>query len=215
MSKRLTALLVALFGGALLVCATVTVLAQGGLAGIGWWVAAGGGGASGGGGVHIDDTLAQPIVGASTGGNVALGAGYWTGVGSEPDLSIAKVVSPDVGVCYGCPVTYTIVLENGGAADADGAAVTDTLPVSTTFGYWVGSSGGAVVTAGPPDEIAWSGTVTAGQSITLSFVVSQEADYSTVVTNVVRYSHTTSSGIATAAFSLQGAVYQYLPLVLR
>ena len=49
--------------------------------GMDWWVIGGGGGAASGGGVTLDATLGQTIVGASSGGSIALEAGFWTGAG--------------------------------------------------------------------------------------------------------------------------------------
>jgi hypothetical protein len=48
-----------------------------------WQVVAGGGMPASGGAVTLNDTLGQPIVGASSGGDVALGAGYWVGLGYD------------------------------------------------------------------------------------------------------------------------------------
>ena len=48
-----------------------------------WQVTAGGGAPTAGGNVTLNDTLAQPIIGASSGGNVGLGAGYWVGLGYD------------------------------------------------------------------------------------------------------------------------------------
>jgi len=42
-----------------------------------WDVIAGGGAPAAGGTVAINDTLGQPVTGASSGGTVALNAGYW------------------------------------------------------------------------------------------------------------------------------------------
>jgi hypothetical protein len=50
---------------------------------IGWQVIAGDGAPSSGGNVTINDTLGQPIIGPSSGGNIALGAGYWYGLGYD------------------------------------------------------------------------------------------------------------------------------------
>jgi hypothetical protein len=43
------------------------------------WVIAGGGGESYGEVVTLDATLGEPIVGASSGGSIALEAGFWVG----------------------------------------------------------------------------------------------------------------------------------------
>jgi len=48
-----------------------------------WQVTAGAGAPAAGGNVTLNDTLAQPIIGASSGGTVGLGAGYWVGLGYD------------------------------------------------------------------------------------------------------------------------------------
>jgi uncharacterized repeat protein (TIGR01451 family) len=122
---------------------------------------------------------------------------------SAPALSIDKTVTPDTDVSYRGEVTYTIVLNNSGGADAHGVPLTDTLPLKTTFARWVAQAG-ASFDPGPPQEITWSGTVAAGEAITLTFVVTHTGDYAEVVTNTARYSHTTSSGSDDAGFSVIG-----------
>jgi hypothetical protein len=53
------------------------VFAAEGDPGVSWWVFSGGGGSVGGGNVTLDSTLGQPVAGASYGGSLSLGAGYW------------------------------------------------------------------------------------------------------------------------------------------
>jgi len=47
-----------------------------------WWVFGSGGGPSSGGEISLNDTIGQPVIGSSSGGDVNLQAGYWVG-GSE------------------------------------------------------------------------------------------------------------------------------------
>jgi hypothetical protein len=75
----------------------VLILALGATAGLAWagsssnyaieWQALAGGGqaAESSGGVRLNGTLGQPITGASTGGEVSLGAGYWS---NTPNLYV-------------------------------------------------------------------------------------------------------------------------------
>lgn len=42
-----------------------------------WDVVSGGGGTAAGGNITISDTIGQPIVGHSSGGNLTVDAGYW------------------------------------------------------------------------------------------------------------------------------------------
>jgi len=79
MSVRTIAAL-ALVGGVIALGAAVGLAA--GQAGIGWDVLSGGGGSGAGGRVAIADSIGQPVVGGSDGGDVHLEAGFWAGVGS-------------------------------------------------------------------------------------------------------------------------------------
>lgn len=74
MNKRTVLFLIGVL--AILGPAAGAALAQGSAA-IEWWVLGSGGGPSSGSTVAINDTLGQPIVGLSSGGGAALGAGYW------------------------------------------------------------------------------------------------------------------------------------------
>lgn len=47
--------------------------------GIDWSVISGGGGTISGGEIHMNSTIAQPVIGVSGGGDIALQAGYWMG----------------------------------------------------------------------------------------------------------------------------------------
>lgn len=50
---------------------------------ISWNVVAGGGGTAAGGNITISDTIGQPIVGSSSGGNINVDAGYWVPLAIE------------------------------------------------------------------------------------------------------------------------------------
>lgn len=62
---------------------------------IDWWVIAGGGGpSSDAGNVTLNDTLGQPIIGASSdGADVGLGAGYWVACVATPAVAPAVSVA--------------------------------------------------------------------------------------------------------------------------
>jgi uncharacterized repeat protein (TIGR01451 family) len=116
-----------------------------------------------------------------------------------PGLSIHKTVVPDTDVPYRGEITYTIVLSNDNAFDISNTSLTDTLPISTTFVRWVQQSG-----AGEShDQITWNGTVTAGQSITFTFVANHIGDYNEVVTNLAEYSHPGGRGSTQASFTVE------------
>ena len=50
---------------------------------VNWSTLGAGGAPSGSGAVTLNGTLGQPVAGPSSGGNVALGAGYWYGFAGE------------------------------------------------------------------------------------------------------------------------------------
>ena len=64
------ALVVCLLGAAVVIAATTGPQ-------ITWDVVAGGGGVSSSGNVQVMDTIGQPVVGDSSGGNATLNAGFW------------------------------------------------------------------------------------------------------------------------------------------
>ncbi len=99
MNRQLTTGLVAL----LVVTLSVGgALANGDGPAVDWWVISGGGAPSSGGNVTLNDTLGQPMIGDSSGGSVALHAGYWpcnmpTAVG---DVAATKLTSTDVRLTW-------------------------------------------------------------------------------------------------------------------
>ena len=105
-----------------------------------------------------------------------------------------------MNVTYQGNVTYTVLLANSGSVSDTNVLFTDTLPVSTTFDSWVEQPAGAVEMG---DEITWSGTVTANEAITFTFIVTHTGDYGDVVTNTAEYSGTNSVGTAEAVFTVE------------
>jgi uncharacterized repeat protein (TIGR01451 family) len=125
---------------------------------------------------------------------------------------MSKAVSPETHVTYHSTVTYTIDLTNSGLTDLPGVQVTDSLPISTTFAYWVEQPAGARVTA---DQIAWTGMVTAGESVRFTFAVTHTGDYGDRVKNMATYSYATEAGSAWATFIVPHVYTVYLPLTMR
>ena len=74
----------------LLIAAGVLV---GDTTGIDRWVIGGGGGEASGGGVSLDASLGEPIVGISSGGSIALEAGFWTGSGGGTNQAFLPLLS--------------------------------------------------------------------------------------------------------------------------
>jgi uncharacterized repeat protein (TIGR01451 family) len=114
-----------------------------------------------------------------------------SGVGVAPGLTLRKSVTPQTNVAFHGEVTYTLTLSNTGLGDALGVLLTDTLSLSTTFARWIDQPPGAVDS---PNLVTWSGTVTAGEAVNFSFVVTHTGAYSDVITNTARFSHTIASG---------------------
>jgi uncharacterized repeat protein (TIGR01451 family) len=65
------------------------------------------------------------------------------------------------------------------------ALLTDTLPISTTFGSWIISHANTVLN---DDVITWMGTLTNNTAITLSFTAIHTGTYEDVVSNTAEYS---------------------------
>ena len=76
MTARLKIILILCLAACLLLGAAQAVLAAGSPA-IGWWVLGAGGGPANAGQVALNATLGQPVVGASSAGNIGLKSGYW------------------------------------------------------------------------------------------------------------------------------------------
>ena len=90
MNKRHAFVLVAVLL-TVLVLATVT-FAQGNPAVERWIVGSTGGESTGAGYVTLNSTLGEPIIGASSGGSVSLGAGYWYGGTVEHEIYLPIVL---------------------------------------------------------------------------------------------------------------------------
>jgi uncharacterized repeat protein (TIGR01451 family) len=68
-------------------------------------------------------------------------------VGSQADLAIIKTSRPSPYV-PGAPLTYTIVVSNGGPSGANGARVQDTLPAALAAFTWTCTPSGAGASCG-------------------------------------------------------------------
>ncbi len=118
-----------------------------------------------------------------------------------PVISVGKTVTPTSRVAMGATVTYTVALTNTGESPAAGLRLTDTLPVSTTFGGWIDQPGGSGVADG---QITWRGDVAPGRLLTWTFVATHTGAYGDVVANTARFGYTTGSGHAEADFTVLG-----------
>jgi uncharacterized repeat protein (TIGR01451 family) len=146
-----------------------------------------------------------------------LGADEYPAVETTPALSIFKTDNPDP-VQMGKRLTYTIMVENTGNADATDVTITDTLPTDTAFAW--ADAGGSLVN----DQVHWAGkTIPASRSLTVSFAVSVTGPLSngTVVTND-HYGATCAEGISVVGVPVTTVItgtapshQAYLPLILR
>ncbi len=130
------------------------------------------------------------------GARVDLGA-YET---DGPHISLSKAVSP-VRVILGQRVTYTLALRNSGLL-SDSVRLSDTLPSGVEFAAWV-AQGGAVENA---NEISWQGPVTAGESISITFGVTNRS-LSGPITNTAQFSSSVQTGSSSVSHSVLRQLY--------
>ncbi len=119
----------------------------------------------------------------------------------DDGLDISKTAQP-VSINAGESVTYTIQLNtngNDGESDISGVTLTDTLPLSTTFSHWLTQPGGAI-NAG--NTITWTGTVSSGVMLTLSFVVTHTGNTGESITNTAYYNYSIGNGSNEANFTV-------------
>ncbi|HZY43730.1 MAG TPA: lamin tail domain-containing protein [Anaerolineae bacterium] len=116
-----------------------------------------------------------------------------------PALGMIKTATPNSNVTYHSLVTYTLIVSNGGQADALNTFITDTLPAEVDFAHWITSSGAVMNT----DQITWTGTISIGKAITFTFVVTHVGAYADVVTNTAQFDQIGGSGAASATFSVE------------
>ena len=105
-----------------------------------------------------------------------------TTIVAQADLAITK--SGPTGVTAGQNIVYTIVVTNNGPSAATGVQVSDPQPANLTF---VSNSGAC--TGAYPCNL---GTLTSGQSVTITSTYSTSPTFSGNVTNVATVSETTA-----------------------
>lgn len=138
-------------------------------------------------------TMTAPVAGGSITNNAAVSssldtnsanntASASTTVVAQADLVITK--SGAAGVVAGQNVTYTIVVTNNGPSDATSVVVSDPAPANLTF---VSNSGAC--SGNFPCSL---GTLTNGQSVTITSTYSTSANFSGNVTNTASVSSTTA-----------------------
>ncbi|UCG23486.1 MAG: DUF11 domain-containing protein [Chloroflexota bacterium] len=111
-----------------------------------------------------------------------------TDVLTSADLFIGKSDQPDP-IAPGDSVTYTLTITNNGPSDAAGVVVTDTLPLSTTL-VSVTPSAGVSCSEGATTTCNLS-VLPAGDTITVSIVVSADEGFTGVLQNDAEVSSST------------------------
>jgi uncharacterized repeat protein (TIGR01451 family) len=131
-------------------------------------------------------------------------------VAPAPDLApSAKTATPDAFL-PGDVLTYTVILDNEGSGDAPAVFLSDTMPLSTTYvpgslAFPAGAGAGGYDPAA--DAITWTGPVSAGLPVTLTFLVDTDPALvdGAVITNTAFISDGGGLGyqrVATAVASL-------------
>jgi uncharacterized repeat protein (TIGR01451 family) len=87
-----------------------------------------------------------------------------------PDLTGAAKAAGAAAVVPGTALTYTLVLPNAGDWPAP-ARLTDTLPLSLTWGEYVTATAGTPVWDEPGRRLLWSGTVSPALAVTITYRV--------------------------------------------
>jgi uncharacterized repeat protein (TIGR01451 family) len=119
-----------------------------------------------------------------------------------------KAVEPEV-VLPGDVLTYTLLLDNAGPEDAPAVRLTDTVPISTTYvpgslAYPPGVGTGGYDPA--TDAITWTGAVSVGLPVTLTFQVTVNLDLGAgaTVTNTAFFTNGLGAGYERTATATVG-----------
>ena len=139
-------------------------------------------------------------------------------VEGRPEADVSKSVAPTGPITYHGVVTYTVLARNTGAMTDTAVSVSDTLPAKVIFGQWVEKPSGATLVGG--NRVSWSGVLTAGNVLTVSWTALHIGDYGDIITNTAVISGTTRKDTDSATFSVivseSGLTERaYLPMALR
>jgi len=108
---------------------------------------------------------------------------------SSADLSIVKSDSPHP-VTTGANITYTLIVTNNGAANAEDVIVTDDLPSSITFVSCEATSSGICDGSGNSRKVTF-GSLVSGASATVTLVATVNAPAGSTIDNTASVSSTT------------------------
>jgi len=122
---------------------------------------------------------------------------------ASPTLELHKTVAPTQEVAYRSAVTYTILLSNTGAVSDTNLLFTDTLSAQpVTFARWVVSPTGTLRAGVAGSVITWNGALTAGHTLTWTWVVTYTGFSGDSVTNTAEFSGALQAGTDAAAFAV-------------
>ena len=121
-------------------------------------------------------------------------------VEGRPEATVSKFVTPVSDVPYHGPVTYTVLLANTGSLTDTAVVFSDTLPAQVIFGQWVEKPAAATLVNG--NRLTWSGIITPGNVITVSWTALHIGNYGDTVVNTAAISGTTRMDIDTATFTV-------------
>jgi uncharacterized repeat protein (TIGR01451 family) len=143
---------------------------------------------------------------------------------SAPSLTIHKSSQDANGgdLVPGDVLSYTIVVTNSGTVDATGALISDTLPANTAFvpGSIRLSPSDAGTPGTTPPTLASNLTMTAGQSISVTFAVTVDSDLpdQTLIANTASVTSNETPGPLNDTVSdlvTEASSNIYLPLILK
>jgi uncharacterized repeat protein (TIGR01451 family) len=141
---------------------------------------------------------AAPVAISATGIAPVAGALPLLAVVTPPDLRIS--VSAPATVPVNSHITYTIHYSNAGGSAAENTVIDQNIPASSTFAE---TETGVFTSATTPDSIKWTlGTLQAGQSGTVTFIVRATGSVGgLVVNNSARISATLVPAVTAASVS--------------
>ncbi|MCP4539996.1 MAG: DUF11 domain-containing protein [Chloroflexi bacterium] len=177
---------------------------------------------------HLDENSAAIDQGTGAGVGVdidnhprPMGAGYDLGADEYVNVDLSpsrKIASPQDAVA-GSTVTFTILLRNDGTSNATDTTLFDAVPIATTYvpgsaqaaAGTITRTGNLTGTLAYPHGIRWTGTITPGKVITITFQVTINQNIPIKNTAVV----TDGYGTSITLTAWVNAQRLYLPLVTR
>ncbi len=121
-----------------------------------------------------------------------------TTINSNPSLTLTKSVDPR-SVLAGGFVTYTIAITNQGNETATGVAITDTLPVSFTFGSMVQ---GPAPNGTPTGVVTWTNQTVTGTVVNRAITPGPLTLVFTATTDAAIVDNSVFSNVVTATYGL-------------